>query len=99
MYKYIKFNALSEIAQFSRVFLDRGAHEKRAYCAHLCLIYTEIENGDPGRTRTPNPLIRSQVLYPVELRDRCEMLIPILRQMIKAKYHQTHLDAGLAKMP
>src|SRR6056297_1226014 len=26
-------------------------------------------HGDPGRTRTPNILIRSQVLYPVELRD------------------------------
>ena len=26
--------------------------------------------GDPGRTRTPNLLIRSQLLYPVELRDR-----------------------------
>ena len=25
--------------------------------------------GDPGTTRTPNILIRSQVLYPVELRD------------------------------
>ena len=28
------------------------------------------EIGDPGRTRTLNILIRSQVLYPVELRDR-----------------------------
>ena len=27
--------------------------------------------GDPLRTRTPNLLIRSQLLYPVELRDRC----------------------------
>ncbi len=27
-------------------------------------------NGDPSRTRTPNLLIRSQLLYPVELRDR-----------------------------
>ena len=27
-------------------------------------------DGDPGTTRTPNILIRSQVLYPVELRDR-----------------------------
>ena len=27
--------------------------------------------GDPGRTRTLNLLIRSQLLYPVELRDRC----------------------------
>lgn len=30
---------------------------------HLCI-------GDPGTTRTPNILIRSQVLYPVELRDQ-----------------------------
>lgn len=28
------------------------------------------ETGDPGRTRTCNILIRSQVLYPVELRGR-----------------------------
>ncbi len=26
----------------------------------------------PGRTRTPNPLIRSQMLYPVELRARAD---------------------------
>ena len=26
--------------------------------------------GDSGRTRTPNLLIRSQLLYPVELRNR-----------------------------
>ena len=61
---------------------------------------TADENiGDPGRTRTPNILIRSQVLYPVELRDRCEMLLPILIQMIKAKYHQMRQDADLARMP
>ena len=28
-----------------------------------------VENGDPGTTRTPNLLIRSELLYPVELRD------------------------------
>jgi hypothetical protein len=27
-------------------------------------------NGAPGKTRTPNLLIRSQTLYPVELRAR-----------------------------
>lgn len=32
------------------------------------------KNGDPGRTRTPNNLIRSQVLYPVELRDRGRLI-------------------------
>src|SRR6056297_1298761 len=29
-----------------------------------------IWGGDPARTRTPNLLIRSQLLYPVDLRDR-----------------------------
>ena len=32
------------------------------------------KNGDSGRTRTPNLLIRSQLLYPVELRNRCRVL-------------------------
>ncbi len=31
--------------------------------------------GTPGGTRTPNPLVRSQVLYPVEL--RAHMGLPI----------------------
>ena len=35
-------------------------------------------NGDPSRTRTPNLLIRSQLLYPVELRDRMRADYPIL---------------------
>ena len=30
----------------------------------------EGDNGTPGRTRTPNLLIRSQTLYPIELRAR-----------------------------
>ncbi len=34
------------------------------------------QNGDPGRTRTPNILIRSQVLYPVELRDHLCPFMP-----------------------
>ena len=31
--------------------------------------YTARQHGDSGRTRTPNLLIRSQLLYPVELRN------------------------------
>ena len=27
-----------------------------------------VQNGVPGGNRTPNPLLRRQVLYPVELR-------------------------------
>lgn len=29
-----------------------------------------LRRGDPGRTRTPDPLLRRQLLYPAELRDR-----------------------------
>ncbi len=30
-----------------------------------------VRNGAPGEIRTPDPLVRSQVLYPAELRARC----------------------------
>jgi hypothetical protein len=33
----------------------------------LNLFRKSKENGAPGRIRTPDPLIRSQVLYPAEL--------------------------------
>jgi hypothetical protein len=38
---------------------------------HLLYSYFKI-NGAPERIRTSDPLIRSQVLYPAELRVRCE---------------------------
>src|SRR5216684_2575790 len=37
------------------------------------------ENGAPGETRTPDPLVRSQMLYPAELRALIR-IIPIARQ-------------------
>ncbi len=33
----------------------------------LCWIFLEKVSGAPGRIRTPDPLIRSQILYPAEL--------------------------------
>ena len=30
-----------------------------------------VVRGDPGGSRTPNPQIRSLMLYPIELRGRC----------------------------
>jgi hypothetical protein len=33
--------------------------------------------GDPGGSRTPNPQIRSLMLYPIELRGRFQTLPPI----------------------
>src|SRR3981189_15026 len=36
-------------------------------------------SGAPGETRTPDPLLRRQTLYPAELRAR-RVLLPILEQ-------------------
>ncbi len=36
--------------------------------------------GDPGGTRTPNLLIRSQVLYPIKLRDRSHFCVANITQ-------------------
>lgn len=41
--------------------------EARAY---LRFLKTKYYNGDSGWARTSNPLLRRQVLYPVELRNR-----------------------------
>jgi len=34
----------------------------------VCTRFQNREDGAPGETRTPHPLVRSQVLYPDELR-------------------------------
>ena len=31
--------------------------------------------GAPGEIRTPDPLVRSQVLYPAELRAHCNIIL------------------------
>ena len=45
--------------------LHRAAETARVGVAVLGLF--SLENGAPGKIRTPDPLIRSQVLYPAEL--------------------------------
>lgn len=77
------------------------AHEKTVHSAlHHCLVVVNqrvkrserdgLENGAPGRTRTRNPLIRSQVLYPIEL--RVHQMCP---QAIKT--HQNKTGTGLSE--
>ena len=39
--------------------------------------------GAPGRTRTCNPLIRSQILYPIELRVRTERKVKRFRTKVE----------------
>jgi choline monooxygenase len=46
--------------------------------------HNQTEFGDPARTRTPNLLIRSQLLYPVELRDRTRADVASQTRKIKA---------------
>ena len=44
------------------------------YEGHLGLevdiLFGDLRNGDPASTRTRDPLLRRQMLYPAELRDR-----------------------------
>ena len=39
-----------------------------------CLRVGPARSGAPGETRTPDPLVRSQMLYPAELRARAAIL-------------------------
>ena len=49
-----------------------------------CRIPATLDNiGDSGRTRTPNLLIRSQLLYPVELRNHNCAVLPDLTDLVQ----------------
>ena len=49
--------------------------------------YVKMENGAPERSRTPNLLIRSQVLYPIELRVRIKV-----NYMDRLTYRTKHIN-------
>ena len=54
--------------QEQELFRDFDPEQKRAKRPSKTMMISG--SGDPRRTRTLNLLIRSQLLYPVELRDR-----------------------------
>ena len=62
-----------------------GFRATLAACRNHISICEEYQNGDPGRTRTLNLLIRSQLLYPVELPDRLRNALPACAMKIKGK--------------
>ena len=63
-----------------------GFRATLAACRNHISICEEYQNGDPGRTRTLNLLIRSQLLYPVELRGRWGGLtLPGLRNLVRPR--------------
>ena len=39
------------------------------------MISSDKLNGAPGEIRTPDPLVRSQVLYPAELRAQIDIIL------------------------
>ena len=70
--------------------------------------------GDSGRTRTPNLLIRSQLLYPVELRNLRRAVVPDLAGLVQYRpeapvhrsikdiaplHHWSHAGEPLVKDP
>ena len=60
------FTALQQTGITLRATHDTFAKTKKAPASALS-IHTP-ENGAPGEIRTPDPLVRSQILYPTELR-------------------------------
>ena len=47
-----------------------GRQNEKKALPQKCLFFMCL--GAPGAIRTPDPLVRSQVLYPTELRARCQ---------------------------
>ena len=67
---------------------------------NLCWYSTMIKNGAPGAIRTPDPLIRSQVLYPAELRVHCVGgLVAAHRQCKPRSYAKTPTGKKLSNRP
>jgi hypothetical protein len=50
-----------------------------------------LDSGDPGGSRTPNPQIRSLMLYPVELRGRDEFAVEKQFTPVRGSQH-VHKD-------
>ena len=68
--------------------IRRGSHcAKSAKPCHKPLILCRF--GGPGRIRTLDPLLRRQLLYPAELRDR----FPLLRQPRPSRKLKRHENA------
>lgn len=53
--------------------LRKVLRDYRSYLKFLKTNCYDLENGDSGWARTSNPLLRRQVLYPVELRNRFDI--------------------------
>jgi hypothetical protein len=55
------------------------------------------ENGAPGEIRTPDPLVRSQMLYPAELRARAAILPLVWADRGRYCLAQSYRPAGYVR--
>src|SRR5690606_28538929 len=53
-----------------------GQPQEKSLMCHPSIGTSQLKNGAPGEIRTPDRLVRSQVLYPTELRARCVSSVP-----------------------
>ncbi len=56
----------------------RVTQARRILTGGAWILDDEERSGAPGGIRTPDPLLRRQILYPAELRARCLKTLPIL---------------------
>ena len=82
-----------------RVGRHRRRHQQGTgrYQGNLVVFLFFEVNGGPGATRTPDLLIRSQMLYPTELRVRKERMAFPLRGGNRSKKLQK--DKGFIPLP
>src|ERR1700722_14294601 len=64
----------------------RGSVEKYLPRISGTIQSPESVDGAPGETRTPNPLLRRQMLYPVELRAQPEIILQEKFAAIATRY-------------
>ena len=67
---------VARVSGFQRLKMNTASERERSAYRWKSLLVGRNETGAPGETRTPDPLVRSQTLYPAELRAR-EAIIPI----------------------
>src|SRR5437762_3453871 len=72
----VPFSLLSKLVMLAPNIARPGEIRPSALCQRVngeerfFLLFSIQRDGAPGETRTPDPLVRSQMLYPAELRAR-----------------------------
>src|ERR1700722_1475675 len=77
----------------------RGSVEKYLPRISGTIQSPESVDGAPGETRTPNPLLRRQMLYPVELRAQPEIILQEKFAAIATRYGSPNVASYVFTTP